>query len=196
MVDGLCPRCERLGRISDFDLAALFDAGKSANEGALLIPGYSIWHTSKHLRSHLGQGNPLKNIHLINLPPHSPIEHVWNEAKNHISNHLHQHPPHLRNLHHHKPIPPPIQQLISFNGSWSSYCEDSTGALLGSHFMQAFPTCEHELPRERPCMPCALGDATSCTFRRFATFRESRHLEGRRSGGSTRRVDAYAATSS
>ena len=81
MVDGLCPRCERLGRISDFDLTALFDAGKSANEGALLIPGYSIWHTSKHLRSHFGQGNPLKNIHLINLPPHSPIEHVWNEAK-------------------------------------------------------------------------------------------------------------------
>ena len=51
------------------------------------------WHTSKHLRSHLGQGNPLENIHLINLPPHSPdhnpIEHVWNEAKNHISNHQH-----------------------------------------------------------------------------------------------------------
>ena len=85
----MCPRCERLGRISDFDLTALFDAGKSANEGALLIPGYSIWHTSKHLRSHLGQGNPLENIHLINLPFHSPIEHVWNEAKNHISNHQH-----------------------------------------------------------------------------------------------------------
>lgn len=51
------------------------------------------WHTSKHLRSHLGQGNPLENIHLINLPPyapdHNPIEHVWNEAKNHISNHQH-----------------------------------------------------------------------------------------------------------
>ena len=51
------------------------------------------WHTSKHLRSHLGQGNPLENIHLINLPPHAPdhnpIEHVWNEAKNHISNHQH-----------------------------------------------------------------------------------------------------------
>ena len=51
------------------------------------------WHTSKHLRSHLGEGNPLENIHLINLPPyapdHNPIEHVWNEAKNHISNHQH-----------------------------------------------------------------------------------------------------------
>ncbi|MDO5082320.1 MAG: IS630 family transposase [Arachnia propionica] len=50
----------------------------------------ATWHTSKHLRSHLGEGNPLENIHLINLPPyapdHNPIEHVWNEAKNHISN--------------------------------------------------------------------------------------------------------------
>lgn len=33
---------------------------------------------------------PLEHIHLINLPPyapdHNPIEHVWNEAKHHISN--------------------------------------------------------------------------------------------------------------
>jgi len=42
VVDGLCPRCERLGRISDFGLTARFDAGRSASEGALLIPGYSM----------------------------------------------------------------------------------------------------------------------------------------------------------
>ena len=38
----MCPRCEGLGRVSDFDLTALFDAEKSLNEGALLVPGYSV----------------------------------------------------------------------------------------------------------------------------------------------------------
>lgn len=42
IVGGMCPRCEGLGRISDFDLTALFDADKSLNEGALIIPGYSM----------------------------------------------------------------------------------------------------------------------------------------------------------
>ena len=39
---GMCPRCEGRGSVSDFDLNALYDASKSLNEGALLIPGYSI----------------------------------------------------------------------------------------------------------------------------------------------------------
>ncbi|WP_113717937.1 ATP-binding cassette domain-containing protein [Arthrobacter dokdonensis] len=39
---GMCPRCEGRGDVSDFDLAALFDAGKSLAEGALTIPGYSM----------------------------------------------------------------------------------------------------------------------------------------------------------
>jgi excinuclease UvrABC ATPase subunit len=39
---GMCPRCEGLGRVSDFDLTALYDADKSLNEGALTIPGYSM----------------------------------------------------------------------------------------------------------------------------------------------------------
>ena len=38
---GMCPRCEGLGRVSDFDLSALYDDSKSLNEGALTIPGYS-----------------------------------------------------------------------------------------------------------------------------------------------------------
>ena len=42
VVGGMCPRCEGLGRVSDFDLTALFDAGRSLNEGALLVPGYSM----------------------------------------------------------------------------------------------------------------------------------------------------------
>jgi excinuclease UvrABC ATPase subunit len=39
---GMCPRCEGRGSVSDFDLSALYDAGKSLNEGALAIPGYSM----------------------------------------------------------------------------------------------------------------------------------------------------------
>src|SRR4051795_7680872 len=39
---GMCPRCEGRGSVSDFDLSALYDDGKSLNEGALSIPGYSM----------------------------------------------------------------------------------------------------------------------------------------------------------
>jgi len=39
---GMCPRCEGMGRVSDFDLTQLYDADKSLNEGALTIPGYSM----------------------------------------------------------------------------------------------------------------------------------------------------------
>ncbi len=39
---GMCPRCEGMGSVTDFDLAALYDDSKSINEGALLIPGYSV----------------------------------------------------------------------------------------------------------------------------------------------------------
>ena len=39
---GMCPRCEGMGRVTDFDLAALYDDSKSLNEGALTIPGYSM----------------------------------------------------------------------------------------------------------------------------------------------------------
>ena len=39
---GMCPRCEGRGTVSDFDLSALYDESKSLNEGALLVPGYSV----------------------------------------------------------------------------------------------------------------------------------------------------------
>ncbi|HEV7419854.1 MAG TPA: excinuclease ABC subunit UvrA [Mycobacterium sp.] len=39
---GMCPRCEGMGRVTDIDLSALYDDGKSLNEGALTIPGYSM----------------------------------------------------------------------------------------------------------------------------------------------------------
>ncbi|MCC2317501.1 ATP-binding cassette domain-containing protein [Cellulomonas chengniuliangii] len=38
---GMCPRCEGMGSVTDFDLSALYDDTKSLREGALTIPGYS-----------------------------------------------------------------------------------------------------------------------------------------------------------
>jgi excinuclease UvrABC ATPase subunit len=39
---GMCPRCEGMGSVNDFDLSALYDESLSLNEGALTIPGYSM----------------------------------------------------------------------------------------------------------------------------------------------------------
>src|SRR3712207_168073 len=39
---GMCPRCEGMGAVSDFDLTALYDESKSLNEGGLMVPGYSM----------------------------------------------------------------------------------------------------------------------------------------------------------
>ena len=41
-VGGMCPRCEGMGSVTDFDLSQLYDDSKSLNEGALTIPGYSM----------------------------------------------------------------------------------------------------------------------------------------------------------
>ena len=38
---GMCPRCEGMGTVSDFDLSQLYDENKSINEGAITIPGFS-----------------------------------------------------------------------------------------------------------------------------------------------------------
>lgn len=40
ILGGMCPRCEGMGRVSDIDLAQLYDDSKSLSEGALTIPGY------------------------------------------------------------------------------------------------------------------------------------------------------------
>ncbi|SFK39559.1 ATP-binding cassette domain-containing protein [Geodermatophilus ruber] len=39
---GMCPRCEGMGALNDFDLTALYDETKSLNEGGLMVPGYSM----------------------------------------------------------------------------------------------------------------------------------------------------------
>ncbi|WP_041775888.1 ATP-binding cassette domain-containing protein [Blastococcus saxobsidens] len=38
---GMCPRCEGMGRVTDFDLTQLYDDSKSLNEGPFTIPGFS-----------------------------------------------------------------------------------------------------------------------------------------------------------
>src|SRR5437660_2364862 len=39
---GMCPRCEGMGSVTDFDLSHLYDETLSLNEDALTIPGYSM----------------------------------------------------------------------------------------------------------------------------------------------------------
>jgi len=39
---GMCPRCEGMGSLNDFDLTALYDESKSLNDGGLMVPGYSM----------------------------------------------------------------------------------------------------------------------------------------------------------
>ena len=39
---GMCPRCEGMGTVSDFDLTALYDQSKTLSDGALTVPGYSM----------------------------------------------------------------------------------------------------------------------------------------------------------
>jgi excinuclease UvrABC ATPase subunit len=50
---GMCPRCEGMGSVTDFDLTALYDDSKSLGEGALTIPGYSMdgWYGRIFARS-------------------------------------------------------------------------------------------------------------------------------------------------
>ena len=41
-IGGMCPRCEGMGSVTDFDLTALYDDTKSLEEGALTVPGYTM----------------------------------------------------------------------------------------------------------------------------------------------------------
>ena len=39
---GMCPTCEGRGQVNDINLAAVFDENLSVNEGAIIVPGYSM----------------------------------------------------------------------------------------------------------------------------------------------------------
>jgi len=59
---GMCPRCEGMGSVNDFDLSALYDEGKSLNEGAITIPGYKADGWAMRVYSESGFLDPDKPI--------------------------------------------------------------------------------------------------------------------------------------
>ena len=59
---GMCPRCEGMGNVSDFDLNVLYDDSKSILEGALRIPGYSMDGWYGRIFSNTGLFDPGKPI--------------------------------------------------------------------------------------------------------------------------------------
>jgi len=59
---GMCPRCEGRGSVTDIDLSQLYDDGKSLNEGALTIPGYTAGGWNFRLYSASGFVDPDKPI--------------------------------------------------------------------------------------------------------------------------------------
>ena len=59
---GMCPRCEGRGMVSDLDLSQLYDDGKSLNEGALTVPGYTGGGWNSRLYTESGFYDPDKPI--------------------------------------------------------------------------------------------------------------------------------------
>ena len=62
-IGGMCPRCEGMGSVTDFDLAQLFDESKSLADGALTIPGYQAGGWNYRLYASSGFVDPRKPIH-------------------------------------------------------------------------------------------------------------------------------------
>ena len=59
---GMCPRCEGMGRVSDLDLAQLYDDRKSLAEGAITVPGYTGGGWNSRLYAESGFVDPEKPI--------------------------------------------------------------------------------------------------------------------------------------
>src|SRR3712207_2571241 len=59
---GMCPRCEGRGSVNDIDLSQLYDDGRSLNEGALTIPGFSMDGWYGRIFSGCGYFDPDKPI--------------------------------------------------------------------------------------------------------------------------------------
>jgi excinuclease UvrABC ATPase subunit len=62
VVGGMCPRCEGLGSITDFDLTQLFDDTRSLAEGAITVPGYTPGGWNYRLYASSGFYDPEKPI--------------------------------------------------------------------------------------------------------------------------------------
>src|SRR5688572_14337419 len=59
---GMCPKCEGMGSVSDFDLKQLYDDTKSLAEGALTVPGYTAdgWGVKIFAAAGLDPDKPIK----------------------------------------------------------------------------------------------------------------------------------------
>jgi transposase len=64
------------------------------NKKIAIVWDNAPFHKSKAIREALTRGGLLERVHLIAMPPYAPdnnpIEHVWNTAKQHISNIQHE----------------------------------------------------------------------------------------------------------
>lgn len=60
------------------------------NKNITIVWDNAAWHKTKAIRAELADHGTLRNVKLIAFPPyapdHNPIEHVWSETKNSISN--------------------------------------------------------------------------------------------------------------
>ncbi|MEU2350650.1 excinuclease ABC subunit UvrA [Modestobacter sp. NPDC049651] len=61
---GMCPRCEGMGALNDFDLTALYDDSRSLREGALTVPGYSMdgWYGRIFSGAGLPMDKPIRDF--------------------------------------------------------------------------------------------------------------------------------------
>ncbi|MFB7832984.1 ATP-binding cassette domain-containing protein [Streptomyces sp. NPDC056056] len=60
--EGMCPRCEGTGQISDIDVDELVDRTKSLNEGAITVPGYAVDSWMWQIMAHSGFYDPDKKL--------------------------------------------------------------------------------------------------------------------------------------
>lgn len=60
------------------------------NKKVCIVWDNTRFHKGKLLRENLKKGNSLERLHLVNFPPYAPdrnpVEHVWKEAKQKVSN--------------------------------------------------------------------------------------------------------------
>ena len=130
---GMCPRCEGMGSVTDFDLTALYDETKSLSEGALRVPGYSMdgWYgrifsgaglpmdkpvdafTAKQLQKLL-YGEPVKvNVEGVNLTYEGVLTKV---KKSMLSKDVEAMQPHVRRF---------VERAVTF-----TTCPDCDGTRL------------------------------------------------------------------
>ncbi|MEW5852394.1 MAG: excinuclease ABC subunit UvrA [Myxococcota bacterium] len=59
---GMCPKCEGMGSVSDFDLQQLYDDSKSLADGALKVPGYTAegWQVRIFAAAGLDPDKPIR----------------------------------------------------------------------------------------------------------------------------------------